>query len=66
VLRQAINPGWSSVVNINSNNSAAPETERAVLTKYSYGRQLGRIAFVPDDEVQEEPVVEVREPDPKR
>jgi hypothetical protein len=25
-----------------------------------------RIAFVPDDEVHEEPIVEVREPDPKR
>jgi hypothetical protein len=41
-LTQAINP-WNTVVNINSNNSAAPEIERAVLTKYSYGRQLGRL-----------------------
>lgn len=41
-LTQAINP-WNTVVNINSNNSGAPEIERAVLTKYSYGRQLGRL-----------------------
>ena len=44
-LTQAINP-WNTVVNINSNNSGAPETERAVLTKYSYGRQLGRLTDV--------------------
>jgi hypothetical protein len=44
-LTQAINP-WSAVINVNSNNSAAPETERAVLAKHSYGRQLGRSSDV--------------------
>jgi hypothetical protein len=60
VLGQAINPGWSSVVNINSNNSAAPETERAVLTKYSYGRQLGRLIDVVELLVKD---LEERQPD---
>lgn len=41
-LTQAINP-WSAVININSNNSSSRATELAVLTKYSYGRQLGRL-----------------------
>lgn len=31
-------------VSINSNNSTAPQTEMAVLSKHSYGRQLGRIS----------------------
>lgn len=41
-LTQPILPGWS--LNINSNNSSAPQTEIDVLAKHSYGRQLGRIA----------------------
>jgi hypothetical protein len=39
---QPILPGWT--FNINSNNSAAPQTEVEVLQQYSYGRQLGRIS----------------------
>lgn len=45
-LAQSINPGWSGVVNINSNNSSAPETEHTVLARHSYGRQLGRLMDV--------------------
>lgn len=45
-LAQSINPGWSSVVNINSNNSSAPETEQTVVARHSYGRQLGRVMDV--------------------
>jgi hypothetical protein len=45
-LAQSINPGWSSVVNINSNNSSAPETEQTVVARHSYGRQLGRLMDV--------------------
>ncbi|MBS0447595.1 MAG: hypothetical protein JSR59_16760 [Proteobacteria bacterium] len=41
-LVQPILPGWS--LNINSNNSAAPQTEIDVLAHHSYGRQLGRIS----------------------
>jgi len=44
-LVQPINPGWTlgNVINITENNSTAPDTEREVLNKHSYGRQLGRI-----------------------
>jgi hypothetical protein len=41
-LVQPILPGWT--VNVNSNNSSAPQTEADVLERHSYGRQLGRIA----------------------
>ena len=40
-LAQSILQGWT--LNINSNNSAAPQTEVDVVARYSYGRQLGRI-----------------------
>ena len=40
-LVQPILPGLT--FNVNAFNSAAPQTEAAVLQKYSYGRQLGRI-----------------------
>jgi hypothetical protein len=47
-LDQAINPGWNfgPVLNINSGNSSAPQTEVEVLQHHSYGRQLGRISEV--------------------
>lgn len=41
-LVQPILPGWS--LNINSNNSTAPETEVDIVAKHSYGRQIGRIS----------------------
>lgn len=41
-LSQPILPGWT--LNVNSNNSTAPETEVDVVAKHSYGRQLGRIS----------------------
>jgi hypothetical protein len=41
-LAQTILPGWQ--LNINSNNSTAPQTEVEVVAKHSYGRQLGRIS----------------------
>jgi hypothetical protein len=45
-LEQPILPGWifGSVVNINDQNSAAPDVEAAILRTHSYGRQLGQIA----------------------
>jgi hypothetical protein len=39
---QPILPGWT--LNINSNNSTAPQTEAEVVAKHSYGRQLGRMS----------------------
>ena len=41
---QPILPGWT--INLNSNNSTAPQTEVEVVAKHSYGRQLGRISDV--------------------
>jgi hypothetical protein len=41
-LVQPILPGWT--LNVNSNNSSAPQTEADVVAKHSYGRQLGRMA----------------------
>ncbi|MDH7639214.1 hypothetical protein [Sphingomonas oryzagri] len=41
-LDQPILPGWS-LISVNETNSASPDTERAVVAKASYGRQLGRI-----------------------
>ena len=41
-LVQPILPGWT--LNINSNNSSAPQTEVNVVAKQSYGRQIGRIS----------------------
>ncbi len=40
-LVQPILPGWT--LNVNAFNSSAPQTEADVVSKHSYGRQLGRI-----------------------
>ena len=40
-LVQPILPGWT--LNVNAFNSTAPQTEASVVSKHSYGRQLGRI-----------------------
>ena len=44
-LTQPINPGWSfgPVINVSSANSSAPDTEREIVSRHSYGRQLGRL-----------------------
>ena len=44
-LVQPILPGWvlGGVVNVTNQNSSAPDTERQIVAKESYGRQLGRI-----------------------
>lgn len=41
-LTQPILSGWT--LNVNSNNSSAPQTEVDVVAKHSYGRQIGRMA----------------------
>jgi len=41
-LVQPILPGWT--LNVNSNNSTAPQTEVDVVAKHSYGRQIGRMS----------------------
>lgn len=44
-LTQPINPGWTfgNVITVNSVNSTAPDVEREVVSRHSYGRQLGRL-----------------------
>ena len=42
VFSQPILPGWT--INVNSVNSTSPRTEGLVVSKFSYGKQLGRIA----------------------
>ena len=45
-LAQAVLPGWNfgTIVNVSEENSAAPETELAILRTQSYGRNWGRSA----------------------
>jgi hypothetical protein len=43
-LWQPVNPGWTfGNVTINSTNSSAPDVEQAVVSHYSYGKQIGRM-----------------------
>ena len=46
VLTQPVLPNWNlgTVVNVTEENSAAPQTEAAILATRSYGRQLGQIS----------------------
>jgi hypothetical protein len=59
-LVQPILSGWT--LNINSNNSSAPQTEADVLAKHSYGRQLGRIADVVELLIKERPKNAAKDP----
>ena len=44
-LSQPILPGWlfANSINVTEENSSSPQTERDIVAKYSYGRQLGRV-----------------------
>ena len=44
-LNQSINPGWTfgNVISVTEENSSAPDTERQIVAKQSYGRQLDRV-----------------------
>jgi len=42
VFSQPILPGWT--FNVNNYNSTSPRTEGLVVSKFSYGRQLGQIS----------------------
>ena len=46
VLTQPVLPNWNlgTIFNVTEENSAAPQTEAAILTTHSYGRQLGQIS----------------------
>jgi len=57
VLTQPILPGWlfANNINVTEENSSSPETERNILVKYSYGRQLGRIIDVVSELIEKWP-----------
>jgi hypothetical protein len=57
VLTQPILPGWlvANNINVTEENSSSPETEREIVTKYSYGRQLGRVIDVLGDLIEKWP-----------
>lgn len=44
-LTQPINPGWTfgNLIQVTDRNSSAPDTEQQILSRHSYGRQLGRV-----------------------
>ncbi len=43
-LTQPINPGWTfGNLIVNQQNSSAPEVEQSVVSRHSYGRQIGRL-----------------------
>ena len=55
MLDQPILPGWTfgNVVNVSSQNSTSPDTERDIVAEESYGRQLGRIIDALSDVIEE-------------
>jgi hypothetical protein len=44
-LTQPINPGWTfgNLIQVTEQNSSAPETESQIVSRHSYGRQIGRL-----------------------
>ena len=57
VLTQPILPGWlvGNNINVTEENSSSPETEREIVAKYPYGRQLGRVIDVLGDLIDKWP-----------
>lgn len=57
MLSQPILPGWTfaDTVNVTEENSASPETERQIVSRYSYGRQLGRVLDAVNGLIAERP-----------
>jgi hypothetical protein len=56
-LVQPILPGWTfgNVINVTEANSSSPETERDIVARESYGRQLGRVIDALEVLIQERP-----------
>jgi hypothetical protein len=56
-LVQPILPGWTfgNLINVTEANSSSPETERDIVAKESYGRQLGRVIDALEVLIQERP-----------
>jgi hypothetical protein len=68
VLTQPILPGWlvGNSINVTEENSSSPETEREIVTSYSYGRQLGRVIDVLGDLIERWPGGAPAEPSVRR
>ena len=47
-LSQPILPGWrfANSISVTAENFSSPQTERDIVARYSYGRQLGRVIDV--------------------
>jgi hypothetical protein len=46
---------FAGSVNVTEENSSSPETEREIVSQYSYGRQIGRIIDVLSDLIERWP-----------
>ena len=59
-LVQPILPGWTfgNTVTIDENNSSAPDVERSIVAKESYGRQLGCVIGALTDLIDERPAAQ--------
>jgi hypothetical protein len=68
VLTQPILPGWlvGNSINVTEENSRSPETEREIVARYSYGRQLGRVIDVLGDLIESWPGGAPDEPSVRR
>ncbi|HSV70675.1 MAG TPA: hypothetical protein VLI72_11225 [Methylibium sp.] len=44
-LTQPINTGWTfgNLIQVTEQNSSAPDTEQQIVSRHSYGRQIGRV-----------------------
>lgn len=56
-LVQPILPGWTfgNLINVTEANSSSPDTERDIVARESYGRQLGRVIDALEVLIQERP-----------
>ena len=56
-LVQPILPGWTfgNLINVTEANSSSPETERDIVAKESYGRQLGHVIDALEVLIKERP-----------
>jgi len=55
-LSQPINPGWTfGNLIVNARNSSAPETEQAIVSEESYGRQIGKLLEAVHELIKQRP-----------
>lgn len=56
-LSQPVLPGWlvADSISVTEESSSSPQTERDIVARYSYGRQLGRVIDVPGELIERWP-----------